>query len=118
MKGGRVLPVVSPREFAVTEETVSIAIVDAIADMESTTAADVEPPLYEAVDPDALDRLFAPTDGSQRITGRVRFEYGSYDVSVSSAGLVRITAGTGADDARADSATADDPESDGVDEAL
>ena len=108
MRGGRVAQLVTPREFAVTEKTVSIAIVDAVADMEDTTVAQIEPPLYDVVDPDALDRLFEPTDRSQRITGHVRFEYGDYDVSVSSAGLVRISGGAGTDGS----------DSDGVDEAL
>jgi hypothetical protein len=53
------------------------------------TAADCSPrelpPLYEAIDPDALDRLFAPTyGGGLRSDGRVIFEYAGYEVVIHS----------------------------------
>ena len=60
---------------------VSIAIVTAIA-----TKRDVEPtelpPLYESIDPDALDALFAPTRTGGPRRGRLEFTYDGHDVVV------------------------------------
>lgn len=44
------------------------------------------PPLFRAVDPDALDELFASTE----TRGRVDFVYDDYDVTVTSEGTVTI----------------------------
>jgi hypothetical protein len=51
------------------------------------------PPLFEWVDPDALDRLFDPESGVPSDSLEVSFRYRSYDVSVRGDGVlaVRIT---------------------------
>lgn len=54
----------------------SEAIVSAVAEREDVAVTEV-PPLYYAIDPDALDRLF---DG--RRPGEVTFEYAGYEVTV------------------------------------
>lgn len=54
----------------------SEAIVAAVAEREDAHPTEV-PPLYHAIDPDALDRLF---DGRRR--GRVTFEYAGYEITV------------------------------------
>lgn len=44
-------------------------------------------PLYQIVDPDALERLFAPSANPQsRLNGSVRFEYHGYPVVISANG--------------------------------
>lgn len=49
------------------------------------------PPIYTAVDPDALDRLFAPrTAGSSRSNGSVTFEYVGHRVTVNGHGSVEV----------------------------
>ena len=39
-------------------------------------------PLFDAVDPDALAAVFAPTEGGAARAGRVEFSYAGYDVTV------------------------------------
>ena len=58
------------------DATASEAVVAAVADRTDADPIDL-PPLYEAVDADALDALFA--DGRP---GRVSFEYAGYEVTV------------------------------------
>lgn len=56
------------------DESTSVAVVNALAKFEGTTPLAVDPPLYEYVDPDALDALFSPrSDGTAREPGEVRF---------------------------------------------
>ena len=61
--------------------SVTDAIVAAVSD-----AADCDPlalpPLWNVIDSDALDGLFAPTRGGRPRAGRVTFAYAGYDVSV------------------------------------
>lgn len=40
------------------------------------------PPLFDAVDPDALAAVFAPTESGTTRTGRVEFSYAGYDVTI------------------------------------
>ncbi|WP_423746482.1 HalOD1 output domain-containing protein [Haladaptatus sp. SPP-AMP-3] len=48
-------------------------------------------PLYEVIDPDALDNLFAPThEGDARSDGLVEFEYAGCEIIVDSAGEVTV----------------------------
>lgn len=48
-------------------------------------------PLYDVVDPDALDRLFRTgSDGDPLTTGRARFPYGGYEVTVRASGEIEI----------------------------
>ncbi len=72
-------------------DRISTAVVEALAN-----ANDVDPleldPLYEAVDPDALDSLFSTTDGSSRTHhGKVQFTTNGYEVEVTSTGRVHLT---------------------------
>lgn len=50
------------------------------------------PPLYDAIDSDALEDIFATMPGSteRRLDGRVVFLYGDYEVCVESGGTVRV----------------------------
>ena len=57
-------------------------------DAEGVPALD---PLYDAIDPDALDSLFAnPADGSTRPGGRVTFTYHGHRVSARGDGRVIV----------------------------
>ncbi|WP_227357339.1 HalOD1 output domain-containing protein [Haladaptatus salinisoli] len=60
-----------------------------------TDAADTSPdelgPLYAVVDPEALDRLFAPTtQGDTRTDGHVTFAYAGYQVTVTSDCMIEL----------------------------
>lgn len=62
----------------------SHAVVNAVATAEERDPTTL-PPLYNAIDPDALDALFADR-GDQ--LGRIAFRYHGYDVAVSENGHV------------------------------
>lgn len=52
------------------------------------------PPLYDTINPDALDALFAPRfDGTPRGDGQTTFDYAGYVVTVYSDGDVEIGEG-------------------------
>ena len=69
----------------------SDAVVEAIAEHQGVDPTALVPPLYEVLDPDALDALFAPTHSSHhRSTGHVRFTYRAIEVTVESDGTVSI----------------------------
>lgn len=57
-------------------------LVRAVAASEGVDPVALETPLYEAIDPDALDRLFRSTN-TDRAGGRVEFSYHGYRVVVS-----------------------------------
>lgn len=62
----------------------SVALATALESL-PTTPATPHDPLYEHIDPDALDALFTDTcDGISRSAGSVSFEYGTYWVTVRS----------------------------------
>lgn len=61
---------------------VSDRVVAAIADRESVNPCDLEPRLYDVIDPDALDTLFR----SAGMTGEVAFTYRGYEITVRSDG--------------------------------
>lgn len=64
-----------------TSPSATVAVLEAVADAEDADALDL-PPLYEAVDTDALEAIFQPmADGSTR-AGRVEFTYHGYLVTV------------------------------------
>lgn len=73
-----------------TDQSLSFAVVDAVATHEGVSVADL-PPLGNAIDPDALDDLFEPKfDGSLRQGGEVTFDYCGYTVVVDASGRVDI----------------------------
>lgn len=65
-------------------------IVEAVAEREEADPEDLEPPLYEAVNPDALNSLFEDDYSS---TGAVSFMYKGYRVVVDSSTAVRLDVG-------------------------
>ena len=75
---------------AVTVETdgrsMSQAVIDAVAAVENTPPAELTPPLYDVVDPEALDKLFP----GKPPLGKVVFNYNSYEVSVDADGYVAV----------------------------
>jgi hypothetical protein len=84
-------PSTSTHRHDASQQPVTEQIVAAIADTADTSHREL-PPLYEVIDPDALDRLFTPTyDGDTRSDGRVRFAYAGYEVVVHSTGSVEVS---------------------------
>lgn len=65
---------------------VSERVVDAIASLEGVASTDLDPVRYDAIDPDALDSLFA----GSRAMGTVEFSYHGYEVVVRGDGRVEV----------------------------
>lgn len=86
------------------EETVTETVVRALADSKDLDPAGMDERLYDAVDPDALDRLF---DSTADATGcRVAFEFADRRVVVDGSRTVYVT--TGPD--RSDESTGETPQ--------
>lgn len=70
--------------------SLSQAIVTAVAEEEGVEPTEL-PPLFRVIDTDALDVLFTPRGREKPQTeGRVVFHYLGYEVTVDSAGRVKL----------------------------
>ncbi|ADB59615.1 hypothetical protein Htur_0718 [Haloterrigena turkmenica DSM 5511] len=69
---------------------ISIAVVTAIAAKRGVEPTEL-PPLYESIDPDALDALFAPTRTGGPRRGRLEFTYDGHAVVVECGSGLEIT---------------------------
>ena len=68
----------------------SIAVAEVIGDVKNSDANELDP-LYEHVDPEALDRIIDPEIESRfDKLNRVSFAYGEWTVTVRSSGEVRV----------------------------
>jgi len=72
-----------------TDAQLSRAVVEAVADAENADPTEL-PPLFAAIDPDALDALFKPASEQTVVTGTVQFRYAGYDVTVHEDGSVML----------------------------
>lgn len=70
-------------------ERVSRAVVEAVADAHGVSPLDLEPPLYEAVDPDALEQFVARAD-HPAASVTVTFTYAGHEVTVDGDGEVSV----------------------------
>ncbi|WP_126664425.1 HalOD1 output domain-containing protein [Haloterrigena salifodinae] len=70
-----------------TENTPVYAVASAVAEAEGVDPVDL-PPLYETIDPEALNDLLSSRDDSTVAT--VEFEYAGYAVTVSGEGMVTV----------------------------
>jgi hypothetical protein len=59
-------------------------VVHEVAEQEGVPPEALDQPLYDAIDPDALDSLFRGE------TGQISFEYHGYDVTVAHSGTVSL----------------------------
>lgn len=80
---------------AAGDQPLSEAVVQAVAAFSdrSSVGADSDEaldPLYDTIDPDALDALFRDAGDDSR-TGAVEFAYSGCEVTVDSTGLVTVT---------------------------
>jgi hypothetical protein len=69
------------------DQSLSMTVIDAVSAVSNAEPAEL-PPLYESIDPDALDSLF-----TAQTEGRVFFEFAGLPVTVHATGEVRIHAG-------------------------
>ena len=76
---------------APADTTLTQRIVRAVADAEGVDPVDLHTPLYEAVNPEALESLFGESARAlQPPEAGVRFRYHGWDVRVSAAGDVAV----------------------------
>jgi hypothetical protein len=72
-------------------EPLSAVVIRAVADAADLEPADLGTPLYDQIDPDALDKLFSDRhNGTPRGSGHVTFTLLDYDVTVYSDGHVVV----------------------------
>lgn len=79
----------TPAQLETKPAMVSEAIIDAVAAEKGVDPVELTPPVFQYVDPDALDAMFKSADDSLEVTftawGRpvtVESERGGYDVTV------------------------------------
>ena len=82
-------PVVDVRYDPDGKRTLVEAVVEAIAEAEDTDPGDL-PPLYETVDPDALERLFDRRGGAGEASAVLGFEFETWHVFVAADGRIRV----------------------------
>lgn len=70
-----------PTLAADESDSLTTTILDLVADREGTDVGDL-PPLYDAVNPDALETLFEPARKGRTRTGRLEFTYHGYVVTL------------------------------------
>jgi len=76
--GGAMMPV--HRRAGSDSGAVSLAVVEALAEAQDVSPLELDPPLFDAVDPEALDGLFAASDAI--VEGRIVFTVDGYEVTV------------------------------------
>lgn len=89
--GGIEEPVFETRyEYGGKTDGLTVVLIDAIAEVEGISPAQVAPKITESVDPDAMERVLRPLpDGTER-NGRLTFFLLGYRITVRSDGIVRI----------------------------
>lgn len=81
-------------EFDYPTNPPSSVVTEAVADVADVEGDELDP-LYDAIDPDALDNLFRPTmHGFYRGDGEVTFPFNGYQIAVRSYGLIEIKKAT------------------------
>ena len=69
----------------------SVAVVEAVAEAHDLDSTELETPLGDVIDPEALDSLFTPTQrASSNDEKTVTFRYGGYTVTVDSEATVTL----------------------------
>lgn len=71
------------------QETVSTEVITEVARTKGVDPMDLQPPLYDALNPEALNSLFRDRDSSPP-TGQVTFRYNGCEVVVGSNGHVDV----------------------------
>lgn len=72
-------------------DSISTTVITAVARVAAVDPTEL-PPLFEYIDPDALDRLLGDDIGTPtRFNGYLTFDYASYSVTVHSDGEIVVT---------------------------
>jgi len=65
--------------------SLSVSVVEALAEAKGVSPVDIREPMYDVVDPDALDQLFTRSDG-----GHVVFELADHEITVHASGEILV----------------------------
>ena len=79
-----------------SDEDISETVVSAVADAKGVDPLDLDP-LYDAIDPDALDSIFRHAGAGSTVT-KLSFEMDGCEVLVRGSGEVAVSPATGAGD--------------------
>jgi hypothetical protein len=69
---------------------ISEAVVLAVAEAKGVDPLELTPPLYDVIDPDALEHIFTPISTENRMKAQVSFVYTGYKVTVFGDGSVTV----------------------------
>lgn len=72
-------------------QSVGRAVVEQVATAEGVDPVEIPVPLYDVVDPDALDALVTDSESESTVLSEITFPYYGYDVAVAADGSVSIT---------------------------
>lgn len=80
---------VAQQQESLVGRSVSQLVIERVSEREGINPAEIEPPLYDVIDPDALDSIFVtPSKSTQK--RRVDFAYRDYWITVEGADEVTI----------------------------
>jgi hypothetical protein len=75
----------------VSNRTPSETVISKVAELEDTDPPDLTP-LYNSIDPEALDMIFESVqNGPDRTNGSIQFSHEGYDIVVEADGTVSVT---------------------------
>ncbi|ARS90135.1 HalOD1 output domain-containing protein [Natrarchaeobaculum aegyptiacum] len=77
-----------------TDDAIAVRIAQQVATLEDVDPIDLEPPLYEVVDVDALEALCGGPTSHEPFTGSVSFDYRGYTITVDHEGSIDVLATT------------------------
>ena len=69
----------------------STRVITAVADTKDCSVSELTPPLYNVIDPEALEMLFQSASKSAAADATVSFHYADCDVTVHGDGTVTVT---------------------------
>lgn len=74
-------------------QSITEALINALVEIEGVSQTDL-PPLYEAIDPDILTKLFERHDDGTNADTVLSFTYGTWNIFVRADGMIRVCDGT------------------------
>lgn len=77
-------------EYSDASDSLTVIIIDAIADELDISPTEVVPKISEAVDPDALERILRPLPDGQQRNGTLVFTLLDFRIRIESDGIVRM----------------------------
>lgn len=64
------------------DDPISVVIIDALTDAAETEATDIDPVLYEAIDPEAIDAMYRHAQAHPDTTWSFSFSVGEFEITL------------------------------------